>query len=118
MPSYIIGNPLASGPQQVLITNPWSGRFPPYVGGVRVHLDRGSSGAVYLCFSGNGTMNSGGAQLSGGGDLDGYQINPGADLFVPASRLNKNLTLSGNYPLFFWFDAACSGQARIYVHAE
>jgi hypothetical protein len=108
MPSTIIGQPLASGPQQLISGNPWSGDFRP-IGGIQLVVDRSSSGSVYVGFSGNMTFNSGGMFLSGATTTDGMQINPGGSYFVP-----KVILISGSYNVYLWHDAACSGQCRVY----
>lgn len=117
MPSLIVGNPLASGAQQIIIGNPWSGALPTPVGGIQFALDRSASGSVYIGFSGGLTLNSGQMFLSGGansGMLDGMQIAPGGGYFVPRSLVPS---VSGTYNLFARHDAACSGQARLYWEA-
>lgn len=119
MPSVLIGNPLLSGPQQIVSGNPWSGAYRPYHG-MQVALDINASGNVYIGWSGGGsgqlgtnagvTLNSGGLLLSGGGLMDGFQVIPGGSYFVPRLALDY----SGNWNVFFRHDAACSGQARLY----
>lgn len=109
MPSIILGNPLASGPVQIVSGNPWSGSFRP-VTGIQLVLDRSASGSIYVGLSGNVTMTSGGFYLSGTLGLnDGLQIQPGGAYFIP-----KGALISGQYNVFVWHDAACSGQARLY----
>ena len=108
MPSVLIGNPLASGAQQIVSGNPWSGDYRP-IGGVQLVLDRSASGAIYVGTSGNITLNSGGMFLTGGGLNDGVQLAPGGSYFIP-----KLAFVSGEYNLFIRHDAACSGQARLF----
>ncbi len=109
MASTIVGLPVASGPQQLVSGNPWSGSFHP-IGGLHVVLDVAASGSVYINFSGNATMNSGSFYTSGNtGINDGYQLKPGGTTFIPKTAL-----ISGTYNIFLWWDAACSGQARLY----
>lgn len=109
MPSLIVGQPLASGPIQIISGNPWSGGRHP-ITGIQLVLDRSASGCVYVGFSGNVTMTSGGFFLSGSiGINDGLQLAPGAAYFVP-----KGALISGQYNVYVWHDAACSGQARLY----
>ena len=112
MPSFIVGNPVASGPQIFLSGNFWSGRLAP-VGGILVALDIAASGAVYIGLSGGTTLNSGGMLLSGGGNLDGVQLNPGKERFIPRLGLNP----SGSIGLYFRHDVACSGQGRVFWEA-
>lgn len=108
MASCIVGQPFASGPQKIVSGNPWSGMVPH--GGLLLRLDRAASGAVYFGYSGNVTMTSGGHVLSGQiGANDGFQLVPGDSYVAPRSML-----ISGDFNIFLWADAACSGQARLY----
>lgn len=109
MPSVLIGNPLASGPQIIVSGNPWSGRVVPQ-GGIQFRLAREASGNVYLGWSGNITLNSGGMFLSGGGLADGMQIGPGDAYFVPRIAFET----SGALNVYARHDAAVSGQGRLY----
>ncbi len=108
MPSVLVGNPLASGPQIIVSGNPWSGVISP-VGEIRLKLDVTSSGNVYIGYSGNLTSTSGGMFLSGG-FTDGMVLHPGNTYSVP--RLKTGL--SGNFSIFARHDAACSGQGRLW----
>lgn len=110
MPSTVLGNPLASGPQIVVSGWPWSGNPASPVGGVLFRLSYEASGRVYIGLSGNLTLNSGGMLLSGGGFTDGMVLGPGDDYFIP--RLATGL--SGNLSVYARHDAACSGQARLH----
>ena len=108
MPSTILGNPLASGPQQLISGNFWSGRNGP-VGGIQLVLYPDASGLAYVGFSGGLTQNSGGFFMSGGGLLDGIPIVPGVPYFVPKMAISP----SGTCNIYIRCDAACSGQARL-----
>lgn len=107
MPSILIGQ--SGGPQLVLSGWPYSGHPVP-VGNVYFKLAKNASGAIYLGMSGGTTLNSGSLMLSGGGLLDGMQVNPGEVYEIP--RIGTGL--SGNLSVWAWWDAACSGQARLY----
>jgi hypothetical protein len=112
MPSIVIGQPLASGPQVVLSGAVFSGS-QGVRGGVAIRLSRQASGAVYIGFSGGLTQNSGGMQLSGGwlsGKVDGYEVGPGQEYFVPKLALPS----SGFFNIWARHDAECSGLARLY----
>lgn len=109
MPSIILGNPLASGPQQIVSGNYWSGRAGP-VGGIQLVLYPDASGLAYVGLSGGTTMRSGGFFLSGTlGRLDGMPLSPGVPYFIPKMALGR----SGSFNVWVWADAACSGQARL-----
>lgn len=113
MPSFIIGNPLASGPQIVISGDVFSGHPTP-AGGVQIRLHPNASGNVYYGFSGGLTLNSGGFFLSGTlGPLDGMILAPGDAAFIPKLAIGP----SGTMNIYFRHDAACSGQARIYWEA-
>lgn len=107
MASVLIG--MSGGPQQVISGNPWSGSFHP-VGGVHFRLSPDASGNVYLGTSGNMTRTSGSFFLSGGGVNDGMVVRPGGEWFVPKTAL----PISGTFNVYAWWDAACSGQARLF----
>lgn len=109
MASTIIGNPLASGPQQIVSGNPWSGQPGP-VGGVQLYLDPTASGKVYVGLSGTMTLTSGGMFLSGGGLNDGVPMAPGNSYFIPKMAF----PVSGSYNIYVRHDATCSGQARLW----
>ncbi len=110
MPSLVLGQPFLSGVQILISGNPWSGSVPN--GGVRITVDTSASGSIYLGYSGNVTLFSGGMLLSGGGSVtDGTQIKPGATYHVARSKM----PISGTYNLYAWCDTACSGQVRVYV---
>jgi hypothetical protein len=112
MPSTIIGNPVASGPQILISGNVFSGKgayFPQ--GGVQLVLDRSASGSVYVGLSGGTTLTSGGFYLSGTlGGLDGVQLAPGASYYIPRIAF----PVSGLINVYVRHDAPCSGQARLY----
>lgn len=110
MPSTIAGQPLASGPQLLVSGCYWSGKPASPVGGVLVVLDRTASGSIYLGFSGSLTLTSGGFPLSGGGLTDGVQLAPGQERFIPRLMTGN----SGQLSIYFWHDAAISGQGRVY----
>ena len=111
MPSTILGQPLASGPQQLVSGYPWSGTGKP-IGGIQLKLDLNASGRCYIGLSGNMTMLSGGLQLSGSlGINDGMQLGPGDSYFIPKSAL---VLTSGAVNIYIWADVACSGQSRLY----
>lgn len=113
MPSTLVGQPLASGAQRIIVNNPFSGSIHP-IGGVQLRLAKEASGNVYVGFnlSGTVTVNSGGFFLSGNtaGIDDGMQLTPGDAYFVPKTAL----PISGTWNIFVRHDAACSGQARLY----
>lgn len=114
MAGILVGQPLASGAQQVIVGNPFSGSIHP-VTGVQLKLASEASGSVYVGIQQSGivTVNSGGYQLSGStaGINDGYQLGPGQTYFIPKGALNQ---ASGYWPIFVRHDATCSGQARLY----
>lgn len=109
MPSILIGNPLASGPQIIVSGNPWSGHITP-VGGVQLRWDKNASGNCYIGLSGAMTVTSGGMFLSGGGLLDGMQISPGDAYWIP--RIGTGI--SGSISIYAGCDATASGQGRLY----
>ncbi len=118
MPSVVIGQPLASGPQLVPIGGFWSGGFvsgvtSKPVTGVQFLLDVSASGSVYIGLSGGTTNSSGMMMLSGGansGMLDGIQLAPGRGYFIP----KLGFAVSGQCNVYVRHDAACSGQARLF----
>src|SRR5688572_465859 len=104
MPSLIVGNPVASGPQQLVIGNPYSGQIRP-VGSIYLKLAREASGSVYIGLSGGTTLTSGGMFLSGGansGGLDGVQMGPGDSYTIP--RIGTGA--SGTFTLYIRHDVA------------
>ena len=109
MPSTLIGQPVASGPQQVVSGNPWSGQIEPQ-GGIQFKWDKNASGFIYLGLSGNLTLNSGGFFMSGGGLADGVQLAPGDAYFIPKIGFRT----SGTFSVYARHDAAVSGQARLF----
>lgn len=112
MPSVVIGQ--GSGPQQIISGNPWSGQQKMPRTGVQLRLARNASGEVYVGLSGGVTANSGGSFASGAsGMLDGFPLGPGDSYFVPAYAFG----VSGTYNLFARWEAAASGQARLYYEA-
>lgn len=122
MPSFIIpGGGLWSGGADILSGNYWSGlgAVNP-VGGVQLLADIRNSGAVYIAYSGGMTITSGGlGNNSSGfpnfsGRMDGTPIYPGGALLVPKLVFTP---FSGNPQLYALADAACSGQARLYLEA-
>ena len=115
MPSVIVGIPDASGLQQLISGNPWSGALVP-TGGVQLRLSRNASGSIYVGLSGTVRLNSGGVFLFGGsGLLDGMEVGPGDAYFIPKMAFPGYR--SGNYDVYFWHDAAASGRARLYFEA-
>lgn len=110
MPSTLIGNPLASGAQQVLSGNIWSGTGVSPQGGVHFQWDINASGSVYLALSGGATLNSGSYFLSGGGLLDGVQLPPGRSYFMPKLAFKT----SGEFNVFARHDPAASGNRLFY----
>lgn len=111
MPSILLGNPLASGAQQIISGFPWSGRAQYPVGGVQFKVDKNCSGNIYIGLSGGMHIGSGGMFLSGNsGLLDGMQLGPGDGYFVPRLATGP----SGNLNIWAFTDPACSGQARLY----
>lgn len=113
MPSVIIG-PISGNPNQIISGNVWSGQGFPAPTGIRIRLHQESSGNVYIGFSGNMTVNSGGFVWSGGGLTDGFMLRPGEERFIPRGRLHT----SGNVNLWANCDAGASGRARLYWEAE
>lgn len=110
MPSIILGQPLASGPQIIVSGNPWSGQqaqFP--VGGIQFRWVS-SGGNAYIGMSGGMTITSGGMMQSGGGLLDGMPMAPGDAYFIP--RLG--LKTSGAYTVYGMCDVAASGAGRLF----
>lgn len=107
MPSFLIGN--ASGGNQLISGFPWSGKPMP-IGGVQLRLDSNASGSVYFALSGGVTIRSGGFFLSGGGLMDGFQLGPGQQYFIPRLGTGE----SGALSVYVAGEAATSGQARLY----
>ena len=110
MPSTVLGNPAASGPQIIYSGNLWSGQGTMPIGGIQLRSAPWSSGTIYVGFSGNVTMRSGGMLLSGGGLADGMPLTAGDSLFVPRAKMN----VSGQLTIWAWHDAECSGQGRLF----
>jgi hypothetical protein len=110
MPSVLAGQPFASGPQLLVSGCFWSGQATSPQGGVLVVVDREASGSIYIGFSGSLTYKSGAGYLTGGGLNDGVQLGPGQNRFIPRLMLPN----SGTINIYFWTDAAASGQARVY----
>ena len=112
MPSVLIGNPLASGAQQIVSGNPWSGAGPSFpLGGIQLLLSPDASGNVYIGLSGGINVTSGGMFLSGSlGYMDALPLQPGGAYFIPKTAFRT----SGEYNVYARHDAACSGQARLY----
>lgn len=113
MAGILVGQPLASGAQQVIVGNPFSGSVHP-IGGISLKLSKDASGCVYVGtnLSGIVTVNSGGYFLSGSlaGLNDGVELGPGGTYFVPKTAF----PVSGTWNLYVRHEAACSGQARLY----
>lgn len=106
MPSTMLG---ASGPQQIISGNPWSGQSPLVVGGIQLSWDINASGRCFIGFSGNMTFNSGGPFLSGTlGINDGMPLPAGYAFFVPKYKLMPGI-LSGNFNIFAHVDPEASG---------
>jgi len=116
MPSFLLG--FLSGGQDILAGNFWSGQgaFHP-VGGVQLTADGNNSGSIYVALSGGLTIQSGGLTAASGGmanlsgAMDGMQMRPGAGYFIPKIGIG----LSGSPSIYVNPDAACSGQARLYM---
>ncbi len=104
MPSAIPG--FVSGGTLLVSGNPWSGTRLP-LGGVLIKSATVASGNVYIGLSGGVTMLSGGA-LSSGGMLDGMELRPGGEYFVP------KLGASGIMNIFVGVPPAASGQCRLF----
>jgi hypothetical protein len=120
MPSVILGQPYASGAQQIISGNVFSGRAPEPVGGIQLFWIS-SGGQAYISLSGGGpvlsggfmTINSGQMQLSGGyssGKLDGFPMVPGAGYFIPKLAFQ----VSGNFNVYALCDQSASGVGRLY----
>lgn len=109
MPSTILGQPHASGPQAIVSGNPYSGQLVP-VGGIQLRWHPQASGYCYVGLSGNMTLNSGGAFLSGGGVSDGMVLSPGDPYFIPKIAFRT----SGQFNVYAYCDQAASGQGRLY----
>ncbi len=121
MAGILVGQPVASGAQQVIVGNPFSGSIHP-VTGVLLKLASDASGSVYVGIQQSGivTVNSGGYFLSGNptvsggfpmGFFDGVQLGPGQSYLIQKGALTQ---YSGVWPIYIRSDAACSGQARLY----
>ncbi len=122
MPSILVGfasgnlNSGALGGTNILSGNYWSGQgaLHPY-GGVQIATAPSNSGNLYIGFSGGMTINSGGLNTSGAsnfsGAMDGMVLPPGSSYFIPRLAFGT----SGTPKLFVQPDAACSGQARVYL---
>lgn len=105
MPSTIVGN--FSGGVLLVSGNILSGtifdvgtNYPTgggRVGGIQLKLAKLAPGTVYVglpnyyMLSGISTTMTSGAVESAGGFLDGMEVNPGEDYFVPKSRLISGL---------------------------
>lgn len=119
MASVVIGNPLASGPTQIIGQSgqpyPFSGMGPNIpVGGVRLRFISlvPGSGLCFIGYSGNMTVDSGGFQLSGGassGMNDGMPLRDGEVFFVP----KQSIVGSGVLNIFAHADTLASG-GRLY----
>lgn len=112
MPSLVLGQPLASGPQIIVSGNPWSGLAPTPVGGIQFRWIS-SGGNAYIGLSGGMTINSGQMFLSGGpnsGLLDGFPLAPGDGYFIPKLAF----PLSGTYNVYAMCDQVASGVGRLY----
>ena len=115
MPSMMLGNPVASGPQIVVSGNAFSGSAPPpLIGGVFMKMPKNASGNAYVSAYSGVTLNSGGFFLSGGGLYDGYLMEPGQEYFLPHSKM----PISGTLNVYVWADGACSGQTRFYFEVR
>ena len=110
MPSFVIG--CRSGGDQVLSGCSWSGQLAKPQGGIRLKVERSTtfSGNIYIGLSGGVTITSGLHFLSGTGNMDGYPIGPGDELFIPRSATG----LSGTINVFATTLATGSGIARLY----
>lgn len=118
MPSTIVGN--FSGGVLLVSGNILSGTifdvgvdYPGgggRVGGIQLKLAKLAPGTVfvglpnYYMQSGISTTLSSGGALSSGGLLDGMEVNPGEDYFIPKSRL-----ISGLQSVRVVMEAAASG---------
>lgn len=114
MPSMILNNPFASGPQIILNGNPWSGLLRKPEGQIDF-LWVSSGGLCYVGMSGVMTQNSGSMFLSGGansGMLDGMAIPPGGRYSIP--RLG--MMVSGVFSIYANCDVAASGTGRLYFN--
>ena len=120
MPSFVLGGAISGGINLLSGNYRWSGQGPIHpVGSVQLKADKNNSGFVYVALSGGITILSGGLNLSGGpnfsGGLDGWQLSPGDTYTIPRLGIVNYLTSSGSPSLFVAPDAACSGQARVYL---
>lgn len=112
MPSIVLGQPRASGPQLVMSGCPWSGQPLSPVGGVQL-LWVSSGGNAYIGLSGNVTITSGQMALSGGansGLSDGMMMPPGGGYFVPRMATGP----SGQLQIYAWCDGNASGVGRLF----
>lgn len=116
MPSVVLGQPLASGGQNILsgCACPWSGQAPSPVGGVQLRWMVGVSGAnCYISLSGGMTVTSGQMFLSGGaasGLLDGMVMTPGDSYYIPHIATGP----SGFLSIYALCDGPASGIGRLY----
>jgi hypothetical protein len=116
MPSVIIGQPLASGPQVIISGNYFSGssgRAYP-VGGVFFKMPFDASGQVYIGLSGGMSLNSGTALPGGGmlsGQLDGIPLGKSESYTIPALVFKSQA--SGFAGVFARHDPAVSGITRL-----
>lgn len=112
MPSFIVGQPDASGAMRLYsgYANLFSGTPGP-VTGIQLRLAANASGSVYVGFSGNVQTTSGAIYSTNAlsGQLDGIEMAAGDSLFVPKGKL-----ISGELNIFLRHDAAASGQARLF----
>lgn len=111
MPSVLLSQ--ASGtPFQLFSGTLYSGQgYKVPVGGFQLRLDKTSSGNAYIGLSGAMTINSGNIIGTSGGEQDGMPLFPGDSMFIPRSAFGA----SGQFSIFVACDAACSGQARLYI---
>lgn len=111
MPSLIVG--AQSGGVPLVSGAIWSGNVVNKPnGGIQLRADFSNSGVVYVAYSGNVTIASGGA-LSSGGMMDGMPVGPGDGYFVP-----KLAIMSGQPNVWFTVPAAISGFARIFWETD
>ena len=112
MPSLLLGQPRASGPQIVVSGWPWAGNPASPVGCVALRWIS-SGGNAYIGLSGSMTINSGQMFLSGGpnsGLLDGMPLAPGDTYQVPRMATGP----SGQLSIFAFCDQSASGVGRLF----
>lgn len=104
MPSILLG--FQSGGAPLCSGDFFSGRVGGSPRGIFVQNAWDSSGAIYLAWSGNVTITSGG-MLSSGGTMDGREVGPGRSMGYP-------LPPGGPASVYAICTAGVSGRVRLF----